>query len=320
MLLSLILPVYNVEAYLGKCLDSCIDQNLSTSDYEIILVIDGSTDHSIDVAKSFQAKHENIKILFQENQGQSTARNNGLKHATGEYIWFIDSDDYIPQNILSEILTQLKSNELDILYFDWREISENGKEIPPFAPHLHSRDSSVMQGTSFMEKVLNNYLYTCCFAYSRTFLTKNNLFFTDGMYYEDTDFSLRCLPKAKRVKLYNKICYNYLQHGGSTVHSTNFKKLQGMAKNCVTTTLALNTCDGSLKRFYKICFTSFYMLFLKEVLKSKNKEYADYLIQQTEEHNFGKVSMFGNSKTKAIGAIYNIFGVKTCLRIIKNFI
>lgn len=320
MILSLVLPVYNVEAYLGKCLESCLHQNLPKSEYEIIVVIDGSPDHSIDVAKKYQETNSNIKIINRVNGGLSAARNTGLKAASGDFVWFIDSDDYIEENILGGIVEQLKDHCLDCLWIDWQEVTGEAKIIPPFAPHSYRKSKSVYSGKDFMAKILSNYLFAWSFIYRRSFLLDNALTFTEGMYYEDTDFAFRSLPLVRRILQYGHVCYYYLQREGSIVHHTNIRKLEDISKNCLSATLALKECQAELRRFYKMCFTGFYMLFVKEVIKANNREYADFLITQTRRNGFGKVYMFGNLKTKLIGFLYNTLGIKVTYRILTSLL
>ena len=315
MLLSIVLPVYNVEEYLPRCIKSCENQDLQKDDYELIVVIDGSPDNSIEVAKKYQEIYTNIRVVTRENGGLSAARNTGLKAAEGDYVWFVDSDDYINNDILVAIASQLRENNLDALWLDWQDVNEDGEILPAFAPHAYKNCTNIMSGSQFMADVLSNYLYAWSFIYRRTFLLSNNLLFTEGMYYEDTDFAFRSLPLIKRIKRYNKVCYNYLQREGSIVHNTSMRKLEDICKNCVSATKLLKSSEQSIKRFYQVCFTSYYMLFFKEVLKSKNKDFANYLIDETHRYNFGKVSMYGNFKTKLIGAAYNLLGVNISLRI-----
>lgn len=316
MLLSLILPVYNVEAYLGRCMESCLHQNLPKSEYEIIVVVDGSPDHSEEVAKKFQKTNDNIRIINRVNGGLSAARNTGLKAASGEFVWFIDSDDFIHENILGGIAEQLEDNHLDCLWIDWQDVTEELMIIPPFAPHAYRKSENTYSGREFMAKILSNYLFAWSFIYRRSFLMNNGLSFTEGMFYEDTDFAFRSLPLVQRIKQYGHVCYNYLQRDGSIVHQTNIRKLEDISKNCVSATMALKDCLPDMKRFYKMCFTGFYMLFVKEVIKSNNKEYAEFLISQTKRNGFGKVYMFGNIKTKFIGLLYNILGIKATYKIL----
>lgn len=316
MLLSIVLPVYNVEDYLPKCIEKCENQDLQKVDYELIVVIDGSPDNSIEVAKKYQEIYTNIRVVTRENGGLSAARNTGLKTAEGDYVWFVDSDDYINNDILAGIASQLRENNLDALWLDWQDVNEEGTILPAFAPHAYRNCTNTMSGSQFMADVLSNYLYAWSFIYRRTFLLSNNLLFTEGMYYEDTDFAFRSLPLIKRIKKYNKVCYNYLQREGSIVHNTSMRKLEDICKNCVSATMALKDCLPDMKRFYKMCFTGFYMLFVKEVIKSNNKEYAEFLISQTKRNGFGKVYMFGNIKTKFIGLLYNILGIKATYKIL----
>lgn len=320
MQISLILPVYNVEEYLGKCIESCLNQNLPQSEYEIIIVIDGSPDNSIEVARRYQENNTNIKIVERANGGLSAARNTGLKEARGEYVWFIDSDDYIKENVIAGIVRQMNQLNLDSLWIGWEDVDEQGTPIPPFAKHAYSQKTDVMTGRDFMANILNNYLYAWSFIYRAEFIRLHHLFFTEGMYYEDADFAFRSLPLLTRIQSYDNRCYYYLQRKGSITSYTNEKKLKDIAQNCITTSTFLKSCDSSLKRFYQICFTSYYMLFLKEVLKSGNKDFRQFLIEQTAINKFGKVSMFGNKTTKIIGALYNVLGVKLCLNILSRFV
>lgn len=117
MLLSIIIPVYNVEKYIGKCLDSLLAQGLQEDEFEIIVVNDGSTDRSQKIAEDYKSKHSNIIILNQKNQGISVARNTGLDIAKGEYIYFIDPDDFLLKNSLLTLLNIAKMYNADILTF-----------------------------------------------------------------------------------------------------------------------------------------------------------------------------------------------------------
>ena len=101
MKLSIIIPAYNVSNYLDKCLESCFKQDLSEKEYEVIVVNDGSEDSTLDIALRWKTLHENLSVISQQNQGLSMARNNGLRAAQGEYVMFLDSDDWYDPNMLS---------------------------------------------------------------------------------------------------------------------------------------------------------------------------------------------------------------------------
>ena len=127
--ISLIVPVYNVEDFVARCLNSLLEQNMSYEDYEIIIVNDGSTDSSLEIIQPYLEKYPNCKLIDKPNGGLSSARNAGLNVALGEYIWFVDSDDFIMPNLLDDLYKECSSNDLDVLWMEWRRVSELGIEL-----------------------------------------------------------------------------------------------------------------------------------------------------------------------------------------------
>lgn len=118
MFLSIIVPVYNVEEYVGECLDSLLDQDITKEDYEIICVNDGSTDKSGEIVSDYVMKHSNVVLLEKENGGVGSARNLGLDNAGGDYVWFVDSDDLVQPNVLGSMKFQTEQNNCDRLIFE----------------------------------------------------------------------------------------------------------------------------------------------------------------------------------------------------------
>lgn len=127
MKLSIIIPVYNVANYVGKCLDSCLEQNVKMTDYEIIVVNDGSVDNSLEVVNLY-INRPNINVISQNNSGLSAARNAGMKIAKGEYIWFVDSDDWIESGILEHILREISLYTPDCLRLNYRRMTDDEKK------------------------------------------------------------------------------------------------------------------------------------------------------------------------------------------------
>ena len=125
ILLSLILPIYNVEKYLPVCLDSLIKQDIDELKYEIICVNDGSTDSCEQIILKYQKKHRNIKLINKKNSGVSQTRNIGLKAAKGKFIWFIDPDDFVRPYSLKYILDMLEQTKADICNILYKSVSEN---------------------------------------------------------------------------------------------------------------------------------------------------------------------------------------------------
>lgn len=221
--LSIVIPVYNVERYIEKCLLSCLRQDLSPKQYEIIVVNDGSPDASLSIAERVAKDYLNVTIISQDNQGLSGARNTGLKHAKGEYIWFVDSDDYIEENCLGGIVPYLK-DDLDILQLQYRLVYED--ETPSLDARF-CQIEGIKSGTEVTEQ--GGLPAPAQFSVLRSnFLKNNNLEFVKGIYHEDSEFKPRATFLAKKITSYNKVVYNYYQRAGSIMSSFRLKNALDM--------------------------------------------------------------------------------------------
>jgi len=221
MKLSIIVPIYNVAPYLRKCVDSLLAQDIS--DYEIILVDDGSTDDSGAIADELVhafslsplASRLQLRVIHQSNAGLSAARNTGIAAATGEYILFVDSDDYLQPNVLGALMEQVERDNLDVLRFRYQNVRESGEAFSPYKDMMNYNDysSSPTEGLTF----LNERMGTQCYAWQfilRADFARQELF-TPGIYFEDTDWTPRMLLRAKQVASTNLVVYNYLWREGS---------------------------------------------------------------------------------------------------------
>ncbi len=223
--LSIIVPIYNVEQYLRKCIDSLLNQDIPSSEYEIILVDDGSPDACPQICEDYAVAHKNVRVVHRENGGLSAARNSGIEVAQGEYIMFVDSDDYIESNVLKGLIDQVERDNLDVLRYRLQYVNPqyevyNPYKIDPFKGNDYSEMPT--DGVSF----LNSRMSTACYAWA--FVLKRELLdgctFTPGIYFEDTDWTPRMLCKAKRVASTNTVVYNYLQREGSITNAVNRSK------------------------------------------------------------------------------------------------
>lgn len=233
--LSIIIPIYNVQDYLEQCLTSLI--GLDIESYEIIAVNDGSTDKSGDILQEYSNLYPGlIKIYKQENSGQSTARNLGLKMASGKYISFVDSDDYIiPQEFVA-FWVAVKDKNLDVAIANYRtEIDGDAKELRFRADSLFSKKKQllldsygVMTGLNYFQKAYD-YRKDCINVevvtqiYNREFLQKNELLFCDGLLHEDTLFSISVYLKAHRIAFFPYTFYIYRMREGSTMHTISYR-------------------------------------------------------------------------------------------------
>lgn len=221
MKLSIIVPIYNVAPYLKKCVDSLLQQDIS--DYEIILVDDGSTDNSGAIADELTAYPQPLpkrrgvpmKVIHQENAGLSAARNAGVAKAQGDYIWFVDSDDYVEPNVLGKLIEQIERDNLDVLRFRYQNVKENGEAFAPYRDMTNYNDYSAVStdGLTFLNERMGNQCYAWQFIL-RSKLCQEEIF-TPNIYFEDTDWTPRMLLRAERVASTELVVYDYLWREGS---------------------------------------------------------------------------------------------------------
>lgn len=217
--LSFIVPVYNVSTYLECCVNSLLNQDVPRSEYEIILVDDGSTDESGVIADEFAKKYSNIYTYHKENGGLSDARNFGIEKANGEYIWFVDSDDSIAENCLGNLLEFATKHNSDYVDFSFFFCMGNKKTIG--------------NKKEVKEKLNNQYLYLSnaniyfsawCFISKRSIWKENNIYFTKGIIDEDFESVLRLLQYCNKCNYYSiesgLYLYNVSRPGSITENKT----------------------------------------------------------------------------------------------------
>lgn len=217
-ILSIIIPVYNVETYLERCIQSCtsfLDKNV-----EIILIDDGSTDSSGEICDNYAS--EKIKVIHKKNGGLSDARNYGLKIATGKYIWFVDSDDLI-YPIYDSLLEYFKLSP-DIVSMNYI-VSLNGKTQK--MSHSFTKDKTVYTGTEYMKHVLETHSYfvpVWSYIYNKNYFISNNFEFRKGIYHEDEQITPYLLLKANKILVTDAFGYNYIIRKNSIVTNKNTTK------------------------------------------------------------------------------------------------
>ena len=219
--ISVIIPVYNVENYLSKCLDSVCNQTLK--DIEIICVNDGSTDNSLNILNEYAKKDSRIKIISKENGGQATARNLGIKKVQGEYISFIDSDDFIEQDMLERLYIKAKDNNLDISMCKIATYDNQTKEIKDNVWYYMLGVFRDFEKDIFNHKDTKE--FTCNIAvtpynkiYKTSLIKDNNILFPEGLIFEDEKFFFDVYLRAKKISIVDEFLYYYrVNRKGSTV-------------------------------------------------------------------------------------------------------
>lgn len=206
---SIIVPVYNVEKYLKESLDSAINQSLK--DIEIIAINDGSTDNSLEILKEYESKYSNLKVINQENKGLSGARNTGISECKGEYIYFLDSDDYIDLNAMEYCYKEAKKDNLDILTFDAETFLDEESSVYEINKEEfyrnHLIESETMSGEKFYIYANRKGAYRAPVwlnFYRREFIEKNDLIFYEGIVHEDEIHTSKSFLLAKKIKYIQK--------------------------------------------------------------------------------------------------------------------
>lgn len=222
MFCSFIVPIYNTEKYLKKCIDSLLNQDID--DYEIILINDASKDDSGKIASKYSSENERVIFIDKPNNtGLSGTRNIGIEKANGEYIFFVDSDDYISPNILSNLKDKLYKSEIDIAYFGYY-YEENNKSdlLYTYKNYVGICDSDVFMKKELLKRNLS--IPACMACYRTEFIKKNGLFFKEGILHEDVRWSPIVLHKSKKIITLRTPVYHYLIRTQSISHKSNRKK------------------------------------------------------------------------------------------------
>ncbi len=215
---SVIVPVYNLSQYIGSTLDSIINQDFKS--FELIVIDDGSTDDSLDIIKEKLSKSLiEYEIIHQENSGVSSARNRGIEVAKGEYLVFVDGDDYVTGNHLSE----LYNGETDFSLVQL--VKKDGDVLS--APHHYSKTSISCDEFIKMELNMQIPFNFCQLMYKTSIIKDNNIkFSTDAIYGEDTDFALRALAFGSEIAISNEVTYYYIQRGDSAIRTSDFRRFE----------------------------------------------------------------------------------------------
>lgn len=298
-LISVIIPVYNVEPYLHKCIDSVLNQTFK--DLELILVDDGSTDNSGKICEEYALKDNRVIVIHQNNSGQSSARNNGFKISNGEYICFLDSDDWYSENALEVLFDIMINNDVEISMI---KIVETTTENIEFESKNNLKIISSYDCLTNMLKYHTNYVQPCNKLYKRKLIEK--IKFPDGKIHEDLYVSVDRYSNINKLGYSEKACMFYRQRLGSTVHSNFSYK-------------SLNYCEALEyvnKRFLEINRKDLYFKHSNKVINC----YMNYCIELQMSKIEEKEKLINQLRVKAKKLFKSIPIYKWKVYVIKRFI
>ena len=233
--LSFIIPLYNSAQWLRKCLDSVLNQDISLEQMEVICVNDGGPDNSADIAREYiKAYPDTFVVLDQENQGPSGARNNGMRHATGKYLCFVDPDDYVEPNVYGRLVKQMEDENLDMLRFNYQSVDENYQPVnKPVFEKKFDYSPKLMSGAEFIATRLNLACNIWRYIYRREIITENGIWCFTGDYYDDTPWLPLVLMQAERMNICDTVVYDYMERSDSLVKTKNPKMMKRKADGVV---------------------------------------------------------------------------------------
>lgn len=224
--ITIITPFYKAKKYIENCIKSLLNQDLE--DVQYIFVNDGSPDGAEKIVQKYAEKEKRILLITKDNGGQSSARNMAMKYADGEYILYVDADDYLEPNVLGTMVKAAKDNDLDILRAVICDVK--GDEKTPIDEL--DNPGTVMTGRERLGHNMISYSL-CAHMYRREFLLQNNIVFMEGVYHEDMDYVPRTLYYAKRVMDLDLFFYNYVVVEGSTTNHYSLKRVEDVYRVAV---------------------------------------------------------------------------------------
>lgn len=263
IVISIVIPIYNAENYLHRCLDSII--NNTYKELEIICVNDGSTDGSENIIAKYMADDERIKYVSKQNGGISSARNSGMKQATGDYLTFVDSDDWIHPRYFEMMVEAMNRNNSDLAMCGFMDTSDYSENMPMYSHEEISAETyHISMDTLFKDNKFRTYkVYVCGCLFRRNEMTYQ--FPENIKVIEDNIFNMLTLPKYKDVSIVNLPIYYYYQNPNSIMHTYTLEDafsglfwiINFVEKNAMDNCTKYDLVDFTYKRalFYRYAFS-----------------------------------------------------------------
>lgn len=282
--LSFIVPVYNVEKYIASCIESLLHQNESNGNIEIILVDDGSTDRSFEICKEYERQFDKIKVFHQKNMGANVARNLGLEQATGEWVCFVDSDDWVDEE-LYRVLSTERSKDWDIIIYSYKKVTK--RKICSGAPNakymeIYGEEFKKLEEAALNKTAPGKYNSSCIDItlvwnklYRRKFLQDNHLQFEPSMTkIQDLEFNLNVYSRARKAVYLDKELYYYRINEDSVTHRYQPDIIEkfNIVNSCIEKFVKNNLREELEKGYYERIATHFRTIMVLYLCNKENKE------------------------------------------------
>lgn len=329
--ISVIVPVYNVEKYLNRCIDSILNQTFE--DFELILVDDGSTDKSLKICDEYKIKDGRIKVIHKKNGGVSSARNTGIDKATGEYITFVDSDDYISNDTLN-ILLDSNYQDSDLVISSLEMKSYDGKRtVYDMNEKIYATNTGILEEYISWEFPQICFCGPCAKRYNREIIKKMNIKFREDMALgEDTYFNLQYLMNCKKIASTDRITYFYIRDNAESLfskfQSTTYEQTKIVHEYTLECAKKLYCSDRVIEKEIKNYISILFGNLIKSINCNNKDVYLNYAMSMSEDSCLvnGMHLINKNHKQKFIAKIilkkkfnifYNLYKVYKTLKVKK---
>ena len=317
--ISVIIPVYNVEKYLNQCIGNVLSQFYKN--IEVLLIDDGSTDKSFEICEKYLKSDSRIYLVHKKNGGVSLARNIGIQCSKGDYIVFLDGDDFWRNNdSIANIVKNLKNN-VDMVCFGYREYKDNNSENGIGISFIGFDDSYSDKNELFKEMISKGVYVSSpwCKVIKKDVIIKNDLYFCEGITSEDIDWSARLLIAVKSINVYCDSFYCYRQRSDSVVHNLKYENLEVLANNilkCIKLAEGLESKDFSDLYYNYVSYQ--YITFLKVALLCENDSRTKTLVKEMKSYKW-LLDFHLNKKVKIVYWFNKLFGFNLMLKCLKLY-
>ncbi len=321
MKISIIIPVYNSEKYLKQCLDSILCQ--SYKNLEIVLVDDGSKDSSLKICNEYAKKDDRVKVFSKKNGGTSSARNYGLKQVTGDYIIFVDNDDYIlEENSFSNLATLLEKSKPDILLHNCIYYWENTSKFT--YPKTNFDRDKILNKTKYeaLDYLIKNNIYTYTVwdkVIKASIIKDNNISFSEGKRNEDSEFCIKLLELSKSYDYCNKPCYVYRKlHSYAQTSTLKYEHTKDLKELILFYIKKYEKRDDKLKYYIYNYISYLYSVYIAQTYLISDEKIKNDIDEILVYKNILKYNL--NCNMKKVSLIYKVFGYKITRKILASYI
>lgn len=321
MKISVIIPVYNTEKYLKECVESVLAQTYHN--LEILLINDGATDSSPQICESYAKQDARIKLIHKENGGLSDTRNTGIKQCSGDYVLFLDSDDYWDDpKMVEKLADQMQQYPVDILNFRYKKYMEDTKQ---FVSCLKSvEDIKQQEKDQILECLINEGLYissACNKLISASFLKTNELYFEKGITSEDIDWCARMLIKCGSIGYNNTEAYVYRQRSESITHTISYKNIYDLSNNvkkCVRFGQEIPKGTKFYELYHDFAAYQYGTLLLSNTLVDGDKDRIKVVMKEMKDYSW-LLTYHVNPKIKLQYYVKKVVGYNNLIRFLKLY-